>query len=70
MKKTIITTMLALVALTGQAQDKLIRVDNESTISRKTNSQRVMYENEKARLLMPEVFKEEKEVKTCRIGKK
>lgn len=54
MKKTIITTMLALVALTGQAQDKLIRVDNESTISRKTNSQRVMYENEKARLLMPE----------------
>ena len=54
MKKTIITTLLALVAMTVAAQDRLIRVDSESTILRKNNTQRAMFESEKARLLMPQ----------------
>ena len=55
MKKTIILTiMFAPVALTGLAQDRLIRVDSESTNLRKNNSQRAMFESEKARLLMPQ----------------
>ena len=54
MKQTIITAMLALVALTAAAQDRLIRVDSESKNLRKANSQRKMFEREKARLLMPQ----------------
>ena len=54
MKKTILTTLLALVALTAAAQDRLIRVDSESKDLRKTSSQRKMFDREKARLLMPQ----------------
>ena len=54
MKHTIITALFAFVALTMAAQDRLIRVDSESTILRKTNSQGAMFESEKSRLLMPQ----------------
>ena len=65
MKIIITTALLALVAMMGLAQrlrvgehssgmDKLIRVDSESTILRKNNSQRAMFESEMARLLMPQ----------------
>ena len=40
MKKTILTKLLALVALTAAAQDRLIRVDSESKDLRKASSQR------------------------------
>ena len=52
--KKLFFTMLALVALTGQAQDRLIRVDSESKDLRKASSQRKMFDREKARLLMPQ----------------
>ena len=42
MKKTILTALLALVALTAAAQDRLIRVDSESKNLRKASSQREM----------------------------
>ena len=54
MKHTIITALFAFVALTMAAQDRLIRVDSESMILGKTNSQSAMFESEKARLLMPQ----------------
>ena len=54
MQKTILTTLLALVALTAAAQDRLIRVDSESKDLRKASSQRKMFDREKARLLMPQ----------------
>ncbi len=54
MKKTILTTLLALVALTAAAQDRLIRVDSGSKDLRKASSQRKMFDREKARLLMPQ----------------
>ena len=54
MKKTILTKLLALVALTAAAQDRLIRVDSESKDLRKASSQRKMFDREKARLLMPQ----------------
>ena len=54
MQKTILTTLLALVALTAAAQDRLIRVDSESKAWHKKNSQRTLFDREKARLLMPQ----------------
>ena len=52
--KTIITVVLALVAMAGQAQDKLIRVDSESVAWQKDNPQYLFADKEKARLLMPQ----------------
>lgn len=54
MQKTILTTLLFLVAMTGFGQDRLIRVNSESKNLRKTSSQRKMFESEKTRLLMPQ----------------
>ena len=54
MKSTIITIMFALVAMPGQAQNRLIRVDSESKAWHKKNSQRTLFDREKARLLMPQ----------------
>jgi hypothetical protein len=54
MKKIIITALLALVALTMTGQDRLIRVDSESTAWRKKDPQVVLFDQEKARLLMPQ----------------
>ena len=47
--KTIITVVLALVAMAGQAQDKLIRVDSESLAWQKDNPQYLFADKEKAR---------------------
>lgn len=52
--KTIITVVLALVAMAGQAQDKLIRVDSESAAWQKDDPQYLFANKEKARLLMPQ----------------
>lgn len=52
--KTIITVVLALVAMAGQAQDKLIRVDSESLAWQKDDPQYLFADKEKARLLMPQ----------------
>ena len=52
--RTIITAVLALVAMAGQAQDKLIRVDSESLAWQKDNPQYLFADKEKARLLMPQ----------------
>lgn len=53
MKKAIILTiMFALVALTGWAQDRLIRVDSNPE-ARHTSRQRALFNQEKKRLLMP-----------------
>jgi len=52
--RTIITAVLALVAMAGQAQDKLIRVDSESVAWQKEDPQYVFADKEKARLLMPQ----------------
>ena len=52
MKHIIITALFAFATLTMAAQDRLIRVDSEST--GKANSQSAMFESEKARLLMPQ----------------
>ena len=53
MKKAIILTiMFALVALTGWAQDRLIRVDSDPE-ARHTSRQRALFNQEKKRLLMP-----------------
>ena len=52
--KTIITVVLALVAMAGQAQDKLIRVDSESLAWQKDDPQYLFANKEKARLLMPQ----------------
>ena len=57
MKRQIITILLALVAVSGLAQDKLIkilRVDSASVAWRKSRPQVVFFDKEKARLLMPE----------------
>lgn len=54
MNKNILTIVLALVALSAGAQDRLVRVHSESKFLRKNNSQRAMFESEKARLLMPQ----------------
>lgn len=53
MKKTIIIALLAFIAITGQAQDRLIRVDS-SQEARHTSRQRALFNQEKARLLMPQ----------------
>ena len=52
--KTIITVVLALVAMAGQAQDKLIRVDSDSAAWQKDAPQYLLADKEKARLLMPQ----------------
>ena len=51
-KKIIITALLALVAMAGQAQEKLMRI-GEDVSSQKKNAQYLFYNKEKARLLMP-----------------
>lgn len=53
MKKTAIIALLILVTLPLAAQDRLIRVDDESKAWRKKNSQVAMNDREKQRLLMP-----------------
>lgn len=57
MKRQIITILFALVAVSGLAQDKLVklmRVDSASVAWRKSRPQAVFFDKEKARLLMPE----------------
>ena len=51
-KKIIITALFALVAMAGQAQEKLMRI-GEDVSSQKKNAQYLFYNKEKARLLMP-----------------
>ena len=53
MKKLLSALLLALVTLTGLAQDRLIRVDSDPE-TRYTSRQRVMFNQERARLLMPQ----------------
>lgn len=53
MKKFILTIIFVLVAMTGWAQDRLIRVDS-SPESRHTSRQRALFNQEKKRLLMPQ----------------
>ena len=53
MKKSILTIILVLAALTATAQNRLIKITDESEAWRKTNRQAAFYDSEKARLLMP-----------------
>lgn len=53
MKKSILTIILVLAALTTTAQNRLIKITDESEAWRKTNRQAAFYDSEKARLLMP-----------------
>lgn len=53
-KRFIITSLFALIALTITAQEKLIRVESESTAWRNKNRQVKMFDQEKARLLIPQ----------------
>ena len=53
-KKSILTTLLALVAMTISAQEKLIRIDSEDIAWQKDNPQYLFFNKEKARLLMPQ----------------
>jgi len=53
-KKTIITALLALVAMTISAQEKLIRIDSEDIAWQKDNPQYLFFNKEKARLLIPQ----------------
>ena len=54
MKKSILTIiLLAVAALTATAQNRLIKITDESEAWRKKNRQAVFYDSEKARLLMP-----------------
>ena len=55
MKKTFLSVILILAAaLTATAQDKLIRVADKSSSWRKDKSQRMLFDSEMARLLMPQ----------------
>ena len=54
MKKTIITVLLALVAMTISAQEKLIRIGSEDIAWQQDNPQYLFFNKEKARLLMPQ----------------
>ena len=54
MKKAIITVLLALVAMTISAQEKLIRIDSEDIAWQQENPQYLFFNKEKARLLMPQ----------------
>ena len=51
---TIIGVLFALAALSGMAKDRLVRVDNASTVHRKGNVSLSFYDREMARLLVPE----------------
>ncbi len=53
-KRFIITSLFAFIALMITAQDNLIRVDSESEAWRKKNRQVKMFDQEKARLLIPQ----------------
>ena len=53
-KKTILTTLLTLVAMTISAQEKLIRIDSEDIAWQQDNPQYLFFNKEKARLLMPQ----------------
>ena len=52
--RTIITVLLALVAMTISAQEKLIRIDSKDITWQKDNPQYFFFNKEKARLLMPQ----------------
>ena len=54
MKKTIITVLLVLVAMTISAQEKLIRIGSEDIAWQQDNPQYLFFNKEKARLLMPQ----------------
>ncbi|MBR5729155.1 MAG: hypothetical protein IKX61_02945 [Prevotella sp.] len=53
-KKTVITALLALVAMTISAQEKLIRIDSEDIAWQEKNPQYIFFNKEMARLLMPQ----------------
>ena len=53
-KKLIITVLLAIVALSMTAQEKLIRIDSKDIDWQKDNPQYLFFNREKARLLMPQ----------------
>ena len=54
MKRTIITALLIVIALTMTAQEKLIRIDSKDIEWQKDNPQYLFFNKEKARLLMPQ----------------
>ena len=54
MSKQIIITIIFLIATTGKAQDRLIRVDSTSVAWKKNNPQIEFCDKEKARLLIPQ----------------
>ena len=54
MRKALLSLILALVALTATAQERLIRVDSETTAWRKNSPRMAFFDNEKSRLLMPQ----------------
>ena len=54
MKKTILTALLIVIALTMTAQEKLIRIDSKDIEWQKDNPQYLFFNKEKARLLMPQ----------------
>ena len=53
-RKILITALLALVVMAGNAQKKLIRIDSEDIAWQKDNPQYLFFNKEKARLLMPQ----------------
>lgn len=53
-KTIIITALLALVALAGHGQERLIRIDSEDTAWQKKNRQYLFFNKEKERLLKPQ----------------
>lgn len=54
MKKTFLTSLLIVIAMTISAQEKLIRIDSEDVAWQKDNPQYLFFNKEKARLLMPQ----------------
>ena len=54
MKKTFLTSLLIVIAMTISAQEKLIRIDSEDIAWQKDNPQYLFFNKEKARLLMPQ----------------
>ena len=53
-KRTIITALLIVIALSITAQEKLIRIDSKDIEWQKDNPQYLFFNKEKARLLMPQ----------------
>ena len=54
MKKTFLTSLLIVIAMTISAQEKLIRIESEDVAWQKDNPQYLFFNKEKARLLMPQ----------------